>query len=286
MRNLIIFLFVIITFNACSVTTHYKVTNEFEFEYLKEEDRKTYLLFGKEQFIKEVTSTKADTKMSQDSQFADEFKDAKEIEDPFEKYNRVMTSFNDFLYINMLNPVAEGYASVLPENARVGVSNFFHNITFPIRFINNILQFKFDYAAEELVRFTVNSTIGVLGFIDKAQDFNLQKREEDFGQTLGYYGFTDGFHFVLPVYGPSNLRDIVGLAADNYVSPLTDVSYSQIKYKIPNRPEKTFGITVFDTINRTSLNLGKYENLKKDAIDLYPFLRDIYTQNREKQIKE
>jgi phospholipid-binding lipoprotein MlaA len=160
-----------------------------------------------------------------------------------------------------------------------------HNITFPIRFLNNILQFKFTYAAEELGRFTVNSTAGILGFMDPAKEYlNLEKKEEDFGQTLGYYGVGEGFHIVFPIYGPSNLRDAIGDIANAYINPLNN--QSSLKYKIPDRFEKTLGIEVFNTLNNTSLNLGKYENLKKDAIDLYPFLRDIYTQTREKQIKE
>ncbi|WP_083568692.1 VacJ family lipoprotein [Arcobacter sp. LA11] len=286
MKNLIIFLFIIITFNACSVTSHYKVTENLEFEYVNEKDRKTYELFGKERAIKEIQKDSLTSNDEFEDDFSDEFKDAKESMDPLEPYNRVMTSFNDFMYINFLTPVAKGYAEVVPEEARVGISNFLHNITFPIRFVNNILQFKINYAAEELGRFAVNSTVGILGFMDPAKEsFNLEKREEDFGQTLGYYGVGEGFHIVLPIYGPSNLRDVIGSVGDNYINPLTDVS--SIKYKIPDRPEKTLGITVFSTLNRTSLNLGKYENLKKDAIDdLYPFLKDIYTQNREKLIKE
>lgn len=286
MKNLIIFLFIIVTFNACTVTSHYKVTNDLEFKYINEEDRKTYKLFGKEQAIKEIKKDNISASDDFSDDFSEDFKNKKDSLDPFEPYNRVMTSFNDFMYINLLNPASKTYASVLPEDARVGISNFLHNLAFPIRFINNILQFKFNYAAEELGRFTVNSTVGILGFMDPAKEsLNLEKREEDFGQTLGYYGFGEGAHIVLPIYGPSNIRDLVGLVGDNYISPLTDVS--SLKYKIPDRPEKTLGITVFSTINKTSLNLGKYENLKKDAFDdLYPFLKDIYTQNRKKLIKE
>lgn len=281
MRNLIIFIFIIVTFNACTVTSHYKVNNNLGFNFVEEEKRETYVFFGKEQLIQKVQNDIVE----EDDDFSDEFKEEKEEIDPLNPYNRVMTSFNDYLYINILTPVANGYSIVVPEDARIGVSNFVHNITFPIRFVNNILQFKFNYAAEELARFTVNSTAGVLGFMDPAKEYlDLEKREEDFGQTLGYYGFNEGFHIVLPIYGPSNLRDVVGLAADNFVNPLTHTG--TLSYKIPNRPEKTLGITVFTTINKTSLNLGKYENLKKDAIDLYPFLKDIYTQNREKLIKE
>ena len=285
MRNLIIFLFIIITFNACTVTSHHKITKDLEFKYVSEEDRKTYELFGKEQAIKEIEKEQIASSDEFEDDFSDEFKDEKDEMDPFEPYNRVMTSFNDFMYINLLSPLAKGYSEVLPQNARVSISNFIHNIIFPVRFVNNILQFKFNYAAEELGRFTVNSTVGVLGFMDLAKEsFNLEKREEDFGQTLGYYGFGEGAHVVLPIYGPSNIRDILGFVGDGYISPLTDMG--ELDYKIPNRPEKTLGITVFRTINKTSLNLGKYENLKKDAIDLYPFIKEIYTQNRKKLIKE
>ena len=286
MKNLIIFLFIIITFNACTVTSHHKVTEDLEFKYVNENDRKTYELFGKEQAIKEIKKESATSDNEFEDDFADEFQEAKDDIDLFEPYNRTMTSFNDFLYINILNPVAEGYANVMPLNARVGISNFLHNITFPIRFTNNILQFKFQYATEELGRFVVNSTAGVLGFMDPAKEnFNLEKREEDFGQTLGYYGFSEGAHIVLPIYGPSNIRDILGSVGDGYINPLSNAC--AVDYKIPNRQEKALGITVFSTLNRTSLNLGKYENLKKDAIDdLYPFIKDVYTQNREKLIKE
>ncbi len=202
----------------------------------------------------------------------------KDDKDPLEPYNRLMTSFNDTLYMNVLNPIAKGYAKVLPEDIRVGISNFIHNITFPIRFVNNILQFKVNYAAEELGRFTVNSTIGILGFMDPAKEkFNLQKREEDFGQTLGYYGIGEGVHIVLPIYGPSNLRDTIGLFADGYIDPLSNIG--DLKYKIPDRFEKSLGITAFRTLNSTSLNLGKYENLKKRCyrfISIYK--RYLYTK--------
>lgn len=283
MKNFIIFIFVIITFNACSVTNHYKVNSKLEFELIPEDERKTYIYFGKEKFVKVVED---ETLEHRHDDFSDEFSE-EEIEDPFEGYNRVMTSFNDFLFTSFLDPSAKTYASVVPESTRKGISNFFENITFPIRFVNNILQFKFDYAIEETGRFLVNSTAGILGFMDIAtSEFNLKKRKEDFGQTLAYYGFGHGAHIVLPIYGPSNIRDFAGSFIDAYLSPLNNSSYDDVKYKIPNRAEKTFAITAFRTLNSTSLNLGQYQNLKKDAIDLYPFLREIYTQNREKQIKE
>ncbi len=282
MKKLIIFPFIIIIFNACSVTSHYRINSNLEFKKISTNERKTYILFGKEQAIRLIESNKQE---EASDNFSDEFEEVIEPIDPLQTYNRVMTSINDILYINFLIPIAKGYSNVIPEPVRVSISNFIHNIIFPIRFINNILQFKFSYATEELGRFVINSTAGILGFIDPAKKYlNLEKREEDFGQTLGYYGAGEGFHIVFPIYGPSNLRDSIGNIANVYISPLTN--QGSLKYKIPNRFEKTLGIEIVDAINRTSLNLGKYENLKKDAIDLYPFLRDIYTQTREKQIKE
>jgi len=243
--------------------------------------RKTYIFFGKEQFVKVVEAESFEA----EDDFSDEFGEEKELIDPFEPYNRFMTSFNDFLFTVALDPLARGYNKVVPETARVGISNFFENITFPTRFVNNILQFKFDYAIEETGRFLINSTYGVLGFMDPATDqFDLKERNEDFGQTLAYYGVGSGPHLVLPIYGPSNIRDFGGTFFDAYISPLNHTG--DMEYKIPDRFEKTLGITAFRTLNSTSLNLGQYQNLKKDAIDLYPFLRDVYTQNREKQIKE
>lgn len=283
MRNLIIFTFIIMIFNACSVTSHYKVNSNLEFELIPKKDRKTYILFGKEQAIK-VKEDKAKDFFVDDG-FSQEFKEETEIFDPLEPYNRVMTSVNDYLYVNLLTPTARAYSKVLPKDARVGISNFFQNITFPIRFVNNILQFKFSYALEELGRFGVNSTVGILGFMDPAREYlNLQERKEDFGQTLGYYGVGEGFHIVMPLLGPSNLRDRLGSFADGYIAPPS--YYSVFSDKITDKFLESMAINTFNSINSTSLNLGQYESIKKDAIDLYPFLRDSYTQIREKEIKE
>ncbi|PLY07578.1 MAG: ABC transporter [Arcobacter sp.] len=283
MKNLIIFALTIITFNACSVTSYYKVNSNLEFEAVAKEDRNTYILFGKERAL-ELKENK-DKKFFVDEGFTEEFAEKPDDFDPLEPYNRVMTSFNDYVYVNLLTPTAEAYSKVMPKEARIGISNFFHNITFPIRFVNNILQFKFSYALEELGRFSVNSTAGVLGFMDPAKEYlNLEKREEDFGQTLGYYGVGEGFHIVMPLLGPSNLRDRIGSFADGYIAPFS--YYSAFSDKITDDFFVTIGVSTFESINSTSLNLGQYESIKKDAIDLYPFLKDSYTQIRKKAIKE
>ena len=209
-------------------------------------------------------------------QFDDEFDTKKDMIDPLSSYNKAMTSFNDFMYSNIINPIAKGYAYVVPKPARTAIDNFFDNLKFPIRFINNWLQFKFKAAGEETLRFVANTIIGFGGLTDGAKYYNLQRHEEDFGQTLGYWGVGSGFHIVLPLLGPSNLRDIVGFGGDYFSDPVTYV-----------RPELTsFGLKSYNRLNNISLDPDKYENLKKDAVDLYQFLRDAYEQHRDYLIKE
>ena len=223
-----------------------------------------------------------------DEEFNSEFSTKKEeIFDPLSGYNRLMTSFNDKVFINVLNPVAEGYAYITPETMRIGINNFFENILFPVRFSNNLLQLKFKNSSEELGRFLVNTLWGLGGFMDPAtKELNMKAHKEDFGQTLGFYGVGEGFPIVLPFLGPSNLRDMVGIVGDSYISPLSTTGDSDLRYKIPNNLVQELGIQTFNVVNSTSLRLGQYESLRKDALDLYPFLRDIYSQARKKQIEE
>lgn len=223
-----------------------------------------------------------------DAEFETEFttQERDNESDPLEGYNRAMTSFNDIVFLYALNPVAKAYAYVIPDPIRIGVSNFLQNINFPIRFTNNLLQGKFQNVSDEVKRFIINSTFGFAGVTDPAKTYiNIPSHKEDFGQTLGYYGVGPGFHIVLPFLGPSNLRDLTGMTLDAYLSPLVNVRGLD-NYKIPKNLGQSVGIAAFYIINDTSLNLGQYESIKKDAIDLYPFLRDIYEQKRVSDIQE
>jgi len=231
-----------------------------------------------------------------DDGFEDEFENAEEeIFDPLSGYNSVMTEFNDGFYVFVLDPVARGYRWIMPDPARRGVKNFFHNLLFPIRFVNNALQLKPINAGEEMFRFIINSTVGIFGIWDPAKEwFGLEAHEEDFGQTLGYYGVGGGFHIVLPFLGPSNLRDMFSLYPDMQMDPVYYVENRP--YNIPKKAGEYLGLSrqtiqqtnllMLKTVNRESLRIGQYENLKKDAIELYPFLRDVYEQNRAKLIEE
>ena len=273
LKNIILIIITALAFNACAVKEATNASNKTK---------------NNVEFEKQIEEAEALNSDEFNDEFADEFKDSKvEIFDPLSGYNRIMTSFNDGVYTYALSPVATGYTYVFPQTVRVGVSNFFSNLLFPLRFVNNLLQLKFQNSVEELGRFLINTTFGLAGFMDPAKtEFGWEEHKEDFGQTLGHYGVGAGFHVVLPFLGPSNLRDIVGLAADSYVSPLTTTGSSDIQYKIPNNSLENIGITATTTINSTSLRLGQYESIKKDALDLYPFLRDIYNQSRKKQIEE
>ncbi len=220
--------------------------------------------------------------------FEEEFGDPseKEVFDPLSGYNRAMTSFNDGLYVWVLDPVARGYRYVAPEFARRGIRHFFNNLLFPVRFINNTLQLKFKNAGEEFLRFCINTTLGILGFWDPAKEwFGLEAHPEDFGQTLGFYGVGSGFHIVLPFFGPSNLRDMFSMAPDYYLELTPDFFLNPENYP-DSDIYKAIALKAFKDVNNTSLRIGEYENLKKDAIDLYPFLREVYEQNRNKQISE
>lgn len=201
-----------------------------------------------------------------------------EIPDPLEPFNRVMFAFNDKLYFYVLKPIAQGYRKVLPEKARVGVKNFFFNVMFPVRFINCLLQGNAEGVAAEFARFTTNTVFGLAGFIDFAsrEDVNIPRCEEDFGQTLGYYGLGPGFYINWPFLGPSSPRDTIGWIGDSFLYPFQYVKpwYLSVTTK------------VYDKVNETSLRIGDYEALKEAALDPYIAVRDAYAQYRYQKIKE
>lgn len=211
-------------------------------------------------------------------EFEREFESTKaDVFDPLSGYNRAMTHFNDFVYENIFDPMVSGYRYVVPEQGRNAIANVFDNLMFPLRFVNNLLQFKFKAATDETLRFIANTIIGFGGISDVATTFyKIPRHDEDFGQTLGYWGVGKGFHIVLPILGPSNLRDTFGMVGDYFTNPIT--------YIDPN--ELSTGLKIYEKGNLMSVSPTSYKNLKKDAIDLYPFLRDAYEQRRDYLIKE
>ena len=210
--------------------------------------------------------------------FDDEFEEDKvQVADPLAFWNRAMFHFNDKFYFWVLKPVARGYRAAVPSPVRIGVRNFFTNLTTPIRLVNCILQWKWRAANAEFARFLLNSTVGVLGFGNPAKKYpKLNPDEEDLGQTLGVYGIGNGFYVVWPFLGPSTLRDSVGLVGDLFLNPVCYVEPT----------EAAVGITAYETVNETSFQIGDYESLKKAAINPYEALRDAYIQHRESKVKE
>ena len=211
--------------------------------------------------------------------------EVKEINDPFEGYNRSMTNFNDGMYEYFFKPINKGYIVITNSEVRVSINKFFKNLYFPMRFFNNVLQGKFHYAFEETGRFVVNTTAGCLGFFDPAKSkMGLKPHNEDFGQTLGFYGVGSGPHVVIPFFGPSNLRDAISFFPDAAVSP--------IDYTDRNWPTLTktwfelIAVKSVEKFNEVSLYSTEYEEIRKDAVDLYPYLRDLYEQKRAREIEE
>lgn len=202
----------------------------------------------------------------------------KPIADPLEPLNRLFFQVNDKVYFWALKPVASGYKVVFPQPVRVSVRNFFSNIATPIRLANSLLQLNFKGVGTETARFFLNTTIGLAGFLDPAKKrFNIDRREEDCGQTLGFYRIGPVFYINWPIIGPSSLRDTIGSVADSFLDPWN--------YLVTSVPVN-LGIKAYDRVNRTSLTIGEYEDLKEAALDPYIALRDAYHQFRQEKIKE
>ncbi len=197
------------------------------------------------------------------------------VPDPLEPVNRGIFWFNDKLYILLLRPVGRAF-QVVPEPIRVAIKNFFSNLATPTRFINTALQGKFQDAGNELTRFATNTTLGIGGFFDPAQaQFGIRKKDEDTGQTLGYYGAGPGIYLVLPVLGPSGIRDGIGQFADSRLD---------LTYHLLEEDRDYYGAKVIDGINDQSLDKNTYENIRRDALDPYLFVRDAYIQYRRNKI--
>ena len=208
----------------------------------------------------------------------DDFQDLAMVSDPIEPFNRGMFYFNDKLYTWVMRPAALGYRKVTPENARIGVRNFFSNLTTPIRFVNCLLQGKGEKASTEFARLMVNSTIGLLGFVDIVKDHKgLQRPDpEDFGQTLGTWGIGDGFYIVWPFLGSSTVRDTVGRAGDYFLDPITYLDST----------EAALAIRTFNRINTLTFRIEDIDAAKKAAFDPYEAARDFYIQLRQSRIKK
>ncbi|WP_338473711.1 VacJ family lipoprotein [Pseudomonas sp. MS646] len=194
-------------------------------------------------------------------------------EDPWESINRPIFTFNDTLDTYALKPLAQGYQYVTPQFLEDGIHNMFRNIGDVGNLANNVLQAKPAAAGVDTARLIFNTTFGLLGFFDVGTQMGLQRSDEDFGQTLGYWGVSSGPYVVLPLLGPSTLRDAPAKYVDSYVAPYRYIDNVSVRNSI-------FGLNIVDT--RASLLSAE----KLVSGDKYVFIRNAYLQNREFKVKD
>ncbi|ODT46843.1 MAG: hypothetical protein ABS70_00180 [Nitrospira sp. SCN 59-13] len=216
--------------------------------------------------------------------------------DPWESFNSMMFEFNRKADRFVLKPVAQGYNLLVPDRVQIGFSNFFYNLRFVPRLVNNIFQGKVTGAGVETGRFLVNSTLGLGGFLDIATRMNLRTPEEDTGQTLGYYGVPPGPYLVLPLLPPLTLRDGVGYLADIFLDPINWLVLPLIEIQgVPsaiahkNRTTTSviqLGRRVGEITNDRALNLETFQGVEEATLDLYAAVRNAYLQKRATAIRE
>lgn len=198
------------------------------------------------------------------------------VADPIEPWNRAMFKFNDALLENVARPAYKGYAYVTPQFMRTGIKNFFHNLAFPGRFINNLLQGRGKAAGVEMSRFILNTTAGLGGLIDVAKSHKpvVEVEDEDFGQTLGVWGVGEGFYIVWPFLGPSTARDSVGMAGDYFLDPVTYIEPWGAG----------FAVQAGRTFNQLDDILDTYDTMKRAAVEPYSSMKNAYVQYRQARI--
>lgn len=200
------------------------------------------------------------------------------IADPIEPWNRFWFRFNDIFYLYIAKPVYTGWTWIMPNFVQTGLGNLYHNVLFPTRFINSLLQFRFFEAGVEYARFMMN-VMGSAGLVNLAKDKKtivpVDPSGEDFGQTLGRWGFGQGFYIIWPLLGPSSLRDTVGRVGDWFTDPLTYVR----PWEYPLGTELTFRINDLGEV------LPTYEDLKSISVDPYIAMREAYAAMREAQVR-
>lgn len=200
------------------------------------------------------------------------------IYDPLEPLNRVIFTFNDRLYLWVIDPVATGYSKVVPTDFRTVISNFFYNLGEPVRFANCLLQGRWTDSGLVLSRFLINSTAGVFGLADPAgKEFAIRRIPASLGQTFGVWGIGDGVYLVIPVLGPSTLRDFTGTIGESFARGMytpwgDDFSTSTAIYGAQG-------------INEASLHLGRYQDMKSISLDPYLAFRNGYSQLRQQGLR-
>ena len=210
---------------------------------------------------------------------------AKSAEECFENTSRAVFKFNMVLDDIVLEPVAKGY-NKLPSPIKKGTSNFTSNIGTLLSIPNNILQGNFKQLGHSVGSFTINSTVGILGFLNPAEKLGLKPHKEDVGQTLGSYGISSGCYFVLPIFGPTTVRDSIGMLADSFVDPFAHVTLRENELLgASGNALDYYSIKGTSAVDFRADNDKNFESLEKNSLDLYSSLKSIYLQDRENKIR-
>jgi phospholipid-binding lipoprotein MlaA len=211
-----------------------------------------------------------------DDEFAEWEQDTSaEVYDPLEKINRGVFWFNEQADRFVIKPVAKGYDWALPKPVKRGVSNVFDNLFTPVVAVSDLLQGNFQESAEDVGRFVVNSTVGVVGIFDVATGWGLEKRREDIGQAFGAWGIGSGPYLVLPILGPSSVRDGVGLVGNYFLLPQNYIEDDGTRW----------GVTILGGIDTRYRLLDASTVLEQAALDRYAFVRSSYTQHRQNLVE-
>ena len=209
----------------------------------------------------------------------------KATEECFEKTSRAIFKFNMALDDIVLEPLAKGY-NKLPSPVKTGTNNFTSNIGTLLSIPNNVLQGNIKQLGHSVGSFAINTTVGILGFLNPAEKLGLKPHKEDVGQTLGSYGIGAGCYFVLPLFGPTTVRDSAGLIADTFLDPFAHVTIRENEIlSTSGNSLDYYSVKGTSAIDFRASNDKNLENLEKNSIDLYSSIKSIYLQDRENKIK-
>ena len=232
----------------------------------------------------ESTSTHKADKAAPASDLNSEDSSEENDNDPWESYNRGVFSFNETFDEYFLSPVADGFTYITPKFVRTGLGNFFSNLEYPVKLISDIIQLDAEQAWTHSSRFVVNSTVGVCGFMDVATDMGIEDVDDDLGTALGYWGVPTGPYLVLPILGPSNVRDGFTRVAEFFLNP---VGYTNVFINPDSAALATeWGLRSTYIVNTRAKLDSTIKAGKAASTDFYIFMREGYTQRRQSLIND
>lgn len=249
------------------------------------EDRAAAAAFGPRV---QLAQAQSDVAEDEEDDFSDLFPGDDELGieedfDPLETLNRFMFAINETLDVFILRPAAEVYRFLLPQFVQDSVRNVTRNLNAPVIFLNELWQGKDEQASDTIARFFINTTVGLAGLIDVADKWDLPYHHEDFGQTLGFYGAGPGPYLVLPLFGPSSVRDGIGLGVDSLLDPWP---YVLDAADVDEDTEILLGRRIAGGLDQRARNIENIDDLKRDSVDFYARVRSLYLQHRKSLIED